>query len=157
MATVAVLWPLNIPLAALAFKIRQGRMPVEMEPDEWSHGSRCTFAPLILAAITVAFFFVDNQLTQADFPAGPVHMVVFFGYLATASWLFYVFFALEDFFQALGMVVIYFYVPMTVLYLFDFVTGRFRTGHFFINGQRTAGWWSPLVDYALKEWLKQTG
>src|SRR5271168_2332138 len=85
MATVAVFWPVNIPMAALAYKIRQGYKPVDMEPDEFWW--RCTFATLIMAAMTLGFIWLNWILTGADLPSGPVHMVVFFGYLAAAAWL----------------------------------------------------------------------
>jgi hypothetical protein len=136
MATVACLWPVNIPMAGLAYKIRQGHKPIDMESDEFWW--RCTFAPLILAGITLAFIGADYFLTDSDFPSGPVHLVIFLGYLGSASWLYYVFFALEDFFQALGMVLIYLCIPIAVLFLFNLITG----------------WWNPVLDLVLK-WLKE--
>src|ERR1700722_15038706 len=114
MTTVAVLWPLNIPMAALAYKIRQGHRPIAMESNEFWW--RCVFASLILGFMTVGFIWLDYWMTDADFPAGPVHMVVLLGYIASACWLYFVFFALEDFFQALSMVLIYLYLPVIVLY-----------------------------------------
>ena len=129
MVTVAVPWPINIPMAGLAYKIRQGNKPIDMESDEFWW--RCTGGTFILSLITLAFIYLDTVLTgDADLPPGPVHMVVFLGYLAAASWLYFIFFALEDFFQALGMVLIYLYIPMTVLYLFNLLTH----------------WWTPLLE-----------
>jgi len=120
MATVAVLWPLNIPMAGLALKIRQGYKPIDMESEEYWW--RCTFATLILEIITFAFIWADWLLTGIELPPGPVHLMILLAYLGAASWLFFVFFALEDFFQAFGMVLIYLYVPMTVLFLLNLLT-----------------------------------
>ena len=136
MATVAVLWPVNIPLAGLAYKVRQGHKPIDMEAFWW----RSTFATLILAAMTCGFVWLDYFLAgDTDLPSGPVHVVVICGYIGAASWLYFVFFALEDFFQGLGMVAIYFCIPMAVLFLLNLLTG----------------WWNKLLlNYALT-WLKQ--
>ena len=136
MATVSVLWPVNIPMAGLALKIRQGHTPIDMEDDEYWW--RCTGGSLVLAVATLVCIWVDHLLTgNLDLPAGPVHMVIFFAFIAAGGWLYELFFALEDFFAGLGMVMIYLYIPMTVLFLLNLVTG----------------WWNPLLRFALG-WLK---
>ena len=35
MASITLLWPINVPLLALAFKIRQGAKEIDMERDEF--------------------------------------------------------------------------------------------------------------------------
>jgi hypothetical protein len=138
LATIALLWPLNIPLAALAYKIRQGHAPISMEPQEF--WLRCTFATLFLELVTIGTVGLDYFLAEdADLPAGVVHIVVFVGYGAVAWWLFFIMFALEDPFQGLSMFCIYLYLPMMVLFLVN----------------KMFGLWNPLLNLALG-WLKTT-
>jgi hypothetical protein len=138
LATIALLWPLNIPLSALAYKIRQGHTPIDMESDEF--WLRCTFGSLFLGLVTAAFGGLDYFLAEeADLPAGPVHILIFVCYAAAGWWLFFIMFGLEDPFQGLSMVLIYLYLPIMVLYLIN----------------KILGWWDPLLNLALG-WLKAT-
>jgi hypothetical protein len=135
-ASIAWLWPLNIPLAALAYKIRQGPNPVDMEKKElWL---RSTFAALSVALLTVAAFFADYILAEViAFPAGPVHLVVFMGYVPLVLWVLLVFFALEDLLQALAVFVLYLYLPVMALYALNAMV------HF----------WDPWLEW-VEQWLK---
>jgi len=134
--SVAALWPLNIPLAVLAYRIHRGQRPIDMEPKElWI---RATFASLGVALLTLAMVFVDYLLAfGADFPAGPIHLAVFLGYVPIAIWIFFVFFALDDLLPALGLFMLYVYLPVAVLYLLNLLIGI----------------WQPLVN-AAASWLK---
>lgn len=135
--TVAGLWPLNIPLAVLAYRIRLGPQPITMPRKElwW----RATFAALIVALITVAMVLVDYYLAEnIGFPAGPVHLIVFMSYVPAVVWVFFVFFALEDFFQGLNLFVIYVYLPVLVLFLLNAVVP----------------FWEPFLIVA-RDWLKE--
>ncbi|MBM4068979.1 MAG: hypothetical protein FJ271_08560 [Planctomycetes bacterium] len=134
--TIAALWPVNIPLAFAAYKIRQGPKPIDMPKNAlwW----RCTFATLLVAVMTVGFVIVDYMLAGwAGFPAGPIHLLVLMGYIPAAAGIFFVFFALEDFFQGLSMFMIYMYLPVLVLYVINAMIGV----------------WNPLLNYA-GGWLK---
>ncbi len=135
-ATVAVLWPVNVPLAALAFKITHGQRPLDMETSEF--WTRSTFAALGVSLLTLAMLIVDYWLAvKAEFPAGPIHLAIFMAYVPAAVFILFVFFALDDLLQALGLFVLYIYLPVLVLYVLNLLVG----------------WWDPLVDYA-NEWLK---
>ena len=131
-ATVAVLWPFNIPLAALAYKIRLGANKNPLKPKEF--WGRSTLVSFIVAVITIVALVVDNFLTDGtDFPAGPIHLVVFMAYVPTAMWAIFWFFALDDLMQALSIFVIYIYLSMPVVYLLHLVI------------QAVLGW-DPYVD-----------
>jgi hypothetical protein len=52
-----------------------------------------------------------------DLPAGAIHIVYFFGFLALASALLMFFFSMEDFFQGLSLAVLYLYIPTAVLWV----------------------------------------
>ncbi len=134
-ATVAIIWPLNIPLAALAYKIRLGPNKNPLKPKEyWVRSGAAAFA---VAIITLVALGLDYFLAESDFPPGPIHLVVFMAYVPAAMYALLVFFALEGLMQALSVFVLYIYLPVTVLYLLHLVI-RF---------------WDPLVDFP-GSWLK---
>jgi len=135
-ATVAILWPFNILLAALAYKIRLGPNKNPLKPKEY--WVRSGAVATVVAAITLVALVLDYVLAEEmDFPAGPVHLVVFMAYVPAAVWAIFVFFALEDLMQALSVFVIYIYLPVLVLYVLNEIIG----------------FWQPLVDLA-GGWLK---
>ena len=130
-ATVALLWPFNIPMAALAYKIRLGPNKNPLKPKEY--WVRSGAVATVVAAITLVALVLDYVLAEEmDFPAGPVHLVVFMAYVPAAVWAIFVFFALEDLMQALSVFVIYIYLPVLVLYVLNAIIG----------------FWQPLVDLA---------
>src|SRR5207249_2606 len=70
---VTVIWPLNVPLLALAYKVRHGGGPLPLEPG--SFWLRTTFAALGLFLMTwvlvgLNFLLVDTMAL----PDGPVHL-----------------------------------------------------------------------------------
>ena len=135
-ATVAILRPFNILLAALAYKIRLGPNKNPLKPKEF--WGRSALVSLVVALITLVAIVLDNFLTDGtDFPAGPIHLVVFMAYVPAAMWAIFWFFALEDLMQALSVFVIYIYLPVLVLYVLNEIIG----------------FWQPLVDLA-GGWLK---
>ena len=135
-ATVAILWPFNIPLAALAYKIRLGANKNPLKTKEyWVRSGAASFAVACITVMALAldFFLADGT----DFPAGPIHLVVFMAYVPAAMWAIFVLFALEDLMQALSVFVIYIYLPVLVLFLLNAIIG----------------FWQPLVDI-VGGWLK---
>ena len=117
-ATVTIAWPVNIVFAALAYKVRlgQGSMPFETRPF-WI---RSTFAALGLAGMSLVLLALDNVLIKlAEFPPGPVHLLLFMVYVPAAVWYVFVLYALEDLLQALGVFVLYIFLPGLPLLLID--------------------------------------
>jgi hypothetical protein len=108
---VTLLWPLNIPLAALAYKLRQGNQPIPLEPGPFWW--RSTFAALglfVLSWITVGLAPLLIKVFGADV-RNAVHLVLLLVYLPAAIGYFLWMFALEDFFQALSVFVLYIIIP----------------------------------------------
>jgi hypothetical protein len=135
--SVAALWPANVPLMALAYKVRHGPNPIAMKPAEF--WTRAAFAALLVGLLALAMVGVDYLLAEsAGFPAGPVHLVILFAFIPAAVWIVFVFFALEDLMQATSVVVIYLCLPVLVLYVLNAVVG----------------FWQPLVDI-VNDWLKR--
>src|SRR5262245_27202143 len=66
-----VLWPLTIPLAALAYKVRLGSKPVPFETGPF--WTRCTFAALGLAVMSGLMIGVHYLFTGLmELPKGPI-------------------------------------------------------------------------------------
>lgn len=117
-ATIACLWPLNIPWLAFAFKIQQGAKPIDMESDEY--WTRSSVASLVLGVVSAAFIFVDYMLADwADLPPGIIHLIVYIGYVPTAVWILTLFFAQDDLMNGLSLFVIYIYLPILVVLLLN--------------------------------------
>jgi hypothetical protein len=118
LVTVTAAWPLNVPLMALAFKIRQGQEAVPFETRAF--WLRSTFAALGLAVLSLILLALDNTLVRAmEVPAGPVHLFLFIAYVPVAVWYLFVLFALEDMLPALGVFVLYVGLPGLILLLID--------------------------------------
>jgi hypothetical protein len=140
--TVAILCPLNMPMAALAFRIWRENRDTDIEGAElWQ---RAFLASAALAVLTVAFVAVDWALTDyAEFPPGPIHLVIFIGFIALASWVMFYIFSLDDYFEGLSLVAIYLFIPVIVLFLLNGMLGLLNTSMRF---------WDPVVDF-VKLWL----
>jgi len=121
---VASAWPLNVPLAWASYRIWHGNTkPIdeEMEEELWR---RSAYGSLAILAGAWALLLIDYVLaTWAELPAGLIHMVILLTLIALAAWLMMLFFALEDFFSGLSLLIIYFYLPVFILWLPNRLTG----------------------------------
>jgi hypothetical protein len=108
--TVTVCWPVNIPFLALAYRVRQGQVPMTLEPRAlWL---RSTFAALGLAVLGLVLVVIDSWLINGlGFPAGPIHLVLIMVYLPVAVWFLFVMFAYDDLLPALGLLMLYLFLP----------------------------------------------
>ncbi len=121
-ATIACLWPINVPMLAFAFKVQQGAKPIDMENDEY--WTRSFVGSLVIGLVTAAAIFVDYMLADwAEFPAGPVHLVIYIAYVPLAVWLLALFFAIDDLAQGLSIFMIYLYLPIFVLFTLNWLLG----------------------------------
>lgn len=118
MAFVALLWPFNAGMLYLAYRIRDARVPEDddnyMEPDELR--TRSLIGSAVLGAMTLVFLFVDLVFaTWGEMPAGPVHFAVLLGYVPAAAYLLMLFFAENDYFQAMSLLTLYLAIPLFVI------------------------------------------
>jgi hypothetical protein len=122
-ATVAVLWPVNAIPLALAYKIQNGAKA--LTDEQWEElGYRSLFGSGMLALLTVGFIVLDYVLIDVtDFPPGPIHLVIFMGYLPAAAYVMVISFAYADLFEGLGLFVIYIGLPVFVLFLLNALFG----------------------------------
>jgi hypothetical protein len=137
-ATIAALWPANAPMAALAFRIWRETRQSDIEGSElWI---RAFMASAALAILMVGFVLLDWVLADlAEFPAGPIHLLAFVGFVALAPVVVQYLFSLSDYFEGLSLVVVYLFLPLLVLFLLNLLLGLLSPSLRF---------WDPLVNLA---------
>jgi hypothetical protein len=124
---VTLMWPLNVPLAALAYKVRLGYRPIPLERNAlWL---RATFAALGLCGMTLVLLGLNYALVAgAELKPEQVQIVLLMLYLpAAVAYLFWIF-AMEDMLDALGLFLLYILLPGLPLLLLG----------------RLFGWWNTL-------------
>ena len=121
-ATVAVLWPVNAPLAALAYKVQNGARPLSIERDElWV---RSFLAAGLLALVTVGFILLDYFFIGiTDIVPGPIHLVIFMAYVAAGAYVMFVSFAFSELADGLSVLTIYLGLPLVVLFIVNAISG----------------------------------
>lgn len=119
-AIIAALWPLNIPLAVLAHKVRLGGRESETDIDSDEVWPRAALGTLIAALMTLAVVALDWWIVaSSDFPAGIVHLITFSVFVVLGTYIFRLYFALDDPFEALSLWTLYLglpIVPMLILH-----------------------------------------
>ena len=109
---VTIIWPLNIPLLALAIKVRRAQQPLGYEPSElwW----RCTFGALglaVLALIAAGLSYGLIYEMEMQTVQGPVQLVLLVLFVAAGiPYLFWVL-GLDDMVEAAGIFVLYVFLP----------------------------------------------
>jgi hypothetical protein len=136
--TVAALWPINIPMAALSFRIWRETKASDIEGTElWI---RAFLASTCITVIAVVFVAIDYVIVELmELPPGPVHITVFVGMLALACVAMLYMFSLEDFFQGLSLAMIYLFLPVLALFLLNGLLGLLHENLRF---------WDPVVKMA---------
>jgi hypothetical protein len=123
---VTLFWPLNIPVLALAYKVRQGKQPITIEPKElWV---RVLFAALALAVESAVMLGLLYLLTHsAGLPAGGVEFILLIAYLPAAVALLFWILALEDLLQATSVLLLYILLPGLPLLLIGWLAHVWET------------------------------
>ena len=128
-SVVTLLWPFNIPLAALAYKVRRGYQPIPLERG--SFWWRSTFAALGLGGMSLIMLGLLYALVEgAEFKPEQVQIVLLMLYLPAAVWFVFWIFALEDMMEGLGLFLVYVLLPGLPLFLLG----------------RWFGWWRGLAE-----------
>jgi hypothetical protein len=140
--TTVTLFPGSVLMAALAFRIWRESRDTDIEGAElWQ---RAFLAWAALALIMVGFVAVDWALADyAEFPPGPIHLVILIGFVALASWVMFYMFSLDDYFEGLSLAAVYLFVPVIALFLLNAALGLLSTSMRF---------WDPVVEF-VKVWL----
>lgn len=117
---VALFFPVNAALMALAFKVQGGPAPIPYETKEfWVRSAGAALALAVLSAVMIglAYLLVGN----AELPAGPVHLLLLLVYVPLAVFLVFWLFALDDVIQALSIFAIYVFLPGSVLVILAWI------------------------------------
>jgi hypothetical protein len=103
---VTLIWPLNIPLLALAYKVRLGYRPVPL--NKTAFWWRSVFGSLGLAGMTLVLMGLLYALVEgADFTPQQVQLVLLMAYLPAATWYLFWMYALEDMMEGLSVLLLY--------------------------------------------------
>jgi hypothetical protein len=134
--TPSLAWPLTIPLAALAYKVRLGLAPIPMDFDVF--WLRCTGGSLGLGLMALLLCGLDYAAAVgAGVPAGIVHIVLLMLYLPAATWFVFWIFAFEELLEGFSMLVIFHLIPGLLLALLVWLVGLFDYDLLLIPAE----WW----------------
>jgi len=133
---VTLIFPVNVALVALAYKVKLGGRPIDMEPGEFWW--RCSFAALGLAGLSLVLIAFDYGLiASVQMPAGPVQLTLFLLYLPAAIGFLFWILGMDDVMNAASVFVLYILLPGLPLLLIG------RIAHLWEKLQRGAPWlWS---------------
>lgn len=123
---VTLAWPLNVPLMALAYKVRRGTQPLDVEGAElWTRSALASGGPagMSLALLLLAYLLVQG----AGLPQGPTVLVLLMAYLPAAvayvTWCW----GYDELVDGLSVFLIYVLLPGLPLLLVGWLTGLWRT------------------------------
>ncbi len=123
---VTVAWPLNVPLMALAYKVRRGSEPLDVEGSElWTRSALASVGP---AGLSLVLLLLAYALVQgAGLPRGATLIVLLLAYLPAAvayvTWCW----GYDEFVDGLGLFLIYVLLPGLPLLLIGWLAGLGRT------------------------------
>jgi hypothetical protein len=123
---VTVAWPLNVPLMALAYKVRRGPEPLDVEgPELWTRSALASAGP---AGMSLALLGLTYLLVQgAGLPRGPTVLILLLLYLPAAvayvTWCW----GYDEFVDGLSVFLIYVLLPGLPLLLVGWLTGLWHT------------------------------
>jgi hypothetical protein len=116
---VCAAWPLNLPLLALAVKVRRGTAPLEYDgPREfWLRSALGSVGVAAVAWVMLGLMYFLIVLQELSPAAGLVQLTLLLLLVPTAAGLIFWAMALEDFFQGLAVFGAYVLVPGLPLFL----------------------------------------
>jgi hypothetical protein len=118
-ASVSLLWPVNVLFAALAYKVRTGQRPIDM--DAGPFWTRSTFAGLGLALLAGLAVLLDVLLVRAGLPVGVTHVIVILLYTPVAVWFLFWIYALDEMPEGASVLLLFVFLPglpMSLLWWF---------------------------------------
>jgi hypothetical protein len=122
LSAITLPWPVNVPIMALAYKIRRGSESLDLEPYEF--WVRSTLAAAGLAGLTLALLILSFLLIEgAHLPAGPILLVLILAYLPAAVPYLCWTFAQDELVDGLGLFVLYVLIPGLPLFLIGWLMG----------------------------------
>jgi hypothetical protein len=121
LVTISLYFPLNVPLAALAYRLRLGRKAMPLSRvGLWV---RSTLAALGMGVLCISLMGFDRFLVDAELKPGPVHLVMFLAFVPLGTWWMSRIFALNDMVEGLSTLLLYVFIPGLVLVIVKLTTG----------------------------------
>jgi hypothetical protein len=121
---VTALWPLNVPMMALAYKIRHGHPPIPMEQKElWLRAVLGSLGMAILGIVMAGLNYVG--IGALHIPDLPVQVALLAAFLAAGTWFLFWSFAYDDALEGLSLLLIYVFLPMMLLIVVNWIAGNF--------------------------------
>jgi hypothetical protein len=118
---ISLYFPINVPLAALAYKVRIGAQPIPLSIT--AYVLRSTVAALGMGVLSLSLMGFDKVLTEAGLPPGLVHMTMCLCFVPLGAWWMFKAFALEDAWEGLSTLLLFVFLPGIVLVLVKLITG----------------------------------
>lgn len=118
---ISLYFPLNVPLAALAYKVRNGSQPIALDTVSFWMRSLAAAGGMVVISLSLMGF--DAALTSGGLPPGPVHLLMFVLYVPLSSWWMFTVFALEDIWEGLSTLLLYVFLPGFVLVVGKLIFG----------------------------------
>jgi hypothetical protein len=126
LCVVTLAFPVNVPVMALAYKVRLGTQPLDVDQSElWTRAALAAIGPagMSLAVLALAY----GLIRLAGLPQGPTILVLFLLYLPAAvayvTWCW----GYDEFVDGLGLFLIYVLLPGLPLLLVGWLAGLWRT------------------------------
>src|SRR6516165_8091977 len=121
---VTALWPLNLPVMALAYKIRHGHPPIPMEPKElWWRSALGSLGMAVLGILMAGLNYLG--IGMLHIPELPVQVASLVAFLAAGTWFLFWSFAYDDALEGLSLLLIYVFLPTFLLLIVNWLGGNF--------------------------------
>jgi hypothetical protein len=104
-----LIWPVNIPLMALAYKVRIGQQPIPFEPLEY--WLRSTFAALGMALLGWLLLVGFGSLLWLEMPPSYSLAIVALIYVPIAVLFLFWIMAFDEIMEAISLFLIYLFLP----------------------------------------------
>lgn len=115
-----LLWPLNIPVMALAFKARLGQQKVPFDPLEyWIRSAVASLGIALLGWVLVLVFYI--LVAWAGIPEMFSLMIVAIVYLPVAIAFLFWMMAFDEIIEAIGLFLIYLLLPGLLMVLISWI------------------------------------
>jgi hypothetical protein len=122
---ITIAWPLNIPVMALAYRVRRGSEPLDLEPYEF--WVRATVASVGLAGMAVVLQVLSYLLIrEIGLPGGATLLVLILAYLPAAVAYVYWAFGFDEMVDSLAVLLLYILLPAVPLLLVGWLLGLWR-------------------------------
>lgn len=126
-------FPINVPVMALAYKVRHGHPPIPLETKElWLRSAIAALGLFMLGVVLAGLNYLVIGVLQVPEMAAQLGLLLFF-FPGAAYFLFWAF-ADEEPLQGLSLLVIYIFLPGIPLILADQIGG-------FLEGYRQVATW----------------